>query len=208
MDDEGNGNGSAPGPPPDDSWVNRAHERAAGDFTLLLQKCREGNGDLGPVLGLVYAELRALAETKMGGFPESSLQPTEVLSEAYLRLVEKNQRTWHNRRHFFYVAGRAMRDVIRDHLRARSTGKRNPGQPLIPLDSIREILAGPQEHYASLVDAVQQLGEEDRGCATIVELRFFYGLNREETAAQLGISARTVDRRWVYSRARLHELMN
>jgi RNA polymerase sigma factor (TIGR02999 family) len=198
----------APELPQDDSWVTQSYGQPPGDFTLLLQKCREGNGDLGPVLGLVYGELKALAAGKMRGFRENSLQPTEVLNEAYLRLVEKDQRTWHNRRHFFYLAGRAMRDVIRDHLRHKNTQRRSPGQPLLPLDSIREILAGPHEQSSSLIDAVMRLGAEDRWCATIVELRFFYGLNREETAAQLGISSRTVDRRWTYSKARLQELMN
>lgn len=187
----------------EDSWA-AGSAGSAGDFTRRLRRGGDPR-NVNALLAMVYAELHRMAVAEKVRFPENSLQATEVLNAAYLRLMEKGQTSWKNRRWFFHLAGRAMRDVIWDHLRSRNRQKRR--LQAVSLDSICEKVGAEPHDLAPLTAALRRLGEEDRWSATVVELRFFYGLTREEIAAQLGISTRTVDRRWAFSRARLRQLI-
>jgi len=192
MDDEG-------------TWITE-EPASDGEFTRLLRNGRAPR-DVEALLSLVYSELHRLAVSEKFRFPETSLQATEILNAAYLRLTEKGQTSWKNRRFFLFLAGRAMRDILWDHLNRKRRACRGDGMQAVSLDSICEKIGESPDFLSPLTAAIIKLGNEDRLGATVVELRFFYGLRREEVAAFLGVSARTVDRRWRASKTRLRQLM-
>jgi RNA polymerase sigma factor (TIGR02999 family) len=161
------------------------------------------------LLPLVYDELHAIARRKMAEERrEHTLQPTALVHEAFLRLVGDRGVPWEARSSFFVAAAEAMRRVLVDHARRRLADKRGGGrakaEPLSGLDLGVE----PDLDRALAVDeALRRLAAEDPQAARIVELRFFGGLDVDETAAALSISRRTVLRDWAYARARLHQIL-
>jgi RNA polymerase sigma factor (TIGR02999 family) len=160
------------------------------------------------VMRLVYPELhrraeRLLARERVG----HTLQPTALISELYLRLVDQRRVDWHDRAHFFALAARMMRRVLLDHARRRGTTKRGAGKQ-VPLDLVGDVaadvaaLAAPD--LEALDEALERLAALDQTAAAVVELRFFGGLSVEETAAALEVSTATVGRQWRAARAWLH----
>jgi len=135
---------------------------------------------------------------------DHTLQTTALVHEAYLKLVEQTSASWANRAHFFAVAAQVMRHILIDHARGHLREKRGGGQPVIQLD---EGLVFSSEQSSDLLEvdtALHRLAERDPRQGKIVELRFFGGLTVEETAAVLGISAKTVKRDWSVAKAWLH----
>lgn len=134
-----------------------------------------------------------------------TLEPTALVHEVYLRLVDQREATWHNRAQFFGVAAQLMRRILVDHARARQAEKRGGGKTLISLERAGD-LAGPQAvaEVLAIDEALERLAARDPDQARIVELRFFAGLTVEEVAHLLQRSERTIKREWRLARAWLY----
>ena len=163
------------------------------------------------LLPTVYAELRSLARRKMADLPPGqTLQATALVHEAYLRLAGRDDPHWHGRWHFFRAAALAMRDILVDQARRKEARKRGGDRRRADLEA-EEITADrldpPVEDVLALDRALKILQKEDPRKADIVLLRSFAGLSREEVAAAMGLSVRTIDRQWRYIIARLHKEM-
>ena len=152
---------------------------------------------------LVYDELhRAAARSMRNEDDGHTLQPTALVNEVYLRLVDQSRAAWQNRAQFFGVAAQVMRRVLVDHARARASEKRGGGQRAVTLDDLHDLSQSQPEELKilELHDALERLEALDPDQARIVELRYFTGLGIEETADVLGISAATVKREWAIAR--------
>jgi len=181
-----------------------------GEFTQLLAAASDGDRRaVDRLLPLVYDELRAMAAEMMNRErPGHTLQPTALVHEAYLKLVDQKEARWRSRAHFFAVAAVALRRILVDHARARGRAKRGGGEPKLPLD---ERLAAAYERAVDLValdEALEGLAASHPRHARVVELRFFGGLTIDETAQLLGVSPSTVEREWRYARARLFRALS
>jgi RNA polymerase sigma factor (TIGR02999 family) len=174
-----------------------------GDVTQLLLDLRLGNREANArLIPLVYQELRRIAAAHMRREHfNHSLQPTALVHEAYMRLVQISQVDWQSRAHFFCVASTEMRRILVDHARANLAQKRGGRNNTIWLDE--DILAGPSKspEVIALDDALNALAKLDDRQAKIVEMRFFAGMTEEETGEILGISVRTVKRDWRIAKA-------
>jgi RNA polymerase sigma factor (TIGR02999 family) len=159
------------------------------------------------LLRLVYPELhrraeRLLARERVG----HTLQPTALVHELYLRLVDQRQSSWQDRAHFFAVAARLMRRVLLDHARRHNADKRGGEVHKVPLELVGDVPgdATPTAEIEALDQALGELAALDATAAAVVELRFFGGLSVEEAATVLGSSTATVGRQWRTARAWLH----
>jgi len=181
-------------------------EPTSGEVTRLLGELRRGSPEAeAELLPLVYEHLHRLAAHYMRQErPDHTLQATELLNEAYLRLVSQGNTNWQDRAHFFGIAARLMREILVDHARGRQAGKRGGLAEKLPIDEERTFSPAKSRELVELDDALRSLAEIDPQQARIVELRFFGGLTVEETAEVLGISPRTVKRDWSMARAWLH----
>ena len=132
-----------------------------------------------------------------------TLQPTALVNEVYLRFVDQSRAEWHNRSQFFGVAAQLMRRILVDHARAKASEKRGGGMRAVTLDDVRDMpnAIGDDIRILELHEALERLEALDPDQARIVELRYFTGLNIEETADALGISPATVKREWTIARA-------
>jgi len=181
-----------------------------GDITQLLLDWSGGDSAAADqLLSVVYRELRRLAASHLRREPRGRrLDTTELVHEAYLRLVDQKRVHWQSRHHFFGIAAQAMRRILVDEARSRLYAKRGSGRRPLPLDRALEL---PLEHASELIaldDALSDLAAIDREQAQIVELRYFAGLTHEEIAQLLDVSARTVGRRWRMARAWLYEQLH
>lgn len=175
-----------------------------GEVTRLLAELKLGNKDaLGRLMPLVYRELRRLAGhylrvERIG----HTLQPTALVHEAYLRLVEQDRADWQSRGQFMGVAAQLMRRILVDHARARGMAKRGGSAVRIDVWGLDLGIDAPKfEEILAVDEALQRLGELDPQQSRVVELRYFAGLTVEETAEALGISPRTVKRDWAMAAA-------
>jgi len=173
-------------------------EPSTHQVTKLLLAWGQGNdAALDEFLPLVHQELRRLARRYMFGERAGhTLQTTALVNEAYLRLVNAREVNWQNRAHFFALSARLMRRILVDSARARRGQRRGGGNPKVTLD---EALVGPQEKGQDLValdGALKALSKVDPRKSRVVELRFFGGLNVEETAEALKVHPNTVLRDW------------
>jgi RNA polymerase sigma-70 factor (ECF subfamily) len=180
-----------------------------GDVNTLLRAWSDGDQSaLEKLAPIVYDELRRLARHYMRQErPGHSLQTTALVNEAYLRLVDYKRMRWNNRAHFFAVSAQLMRRILVDHAR-RHNLKRGAGVQHVSLEDTAVIGAGRVEDLVTLDDAMQALGRMDPRKARVVELRFFGGLNVEETAEVLKVSPVTVMRDWSTARAWLYREMS
>ncbi|MBL8220949.1 MAG: sigma-70 family RNA polymerase sigma factor [Bryobacterales bacterium] len=154
---------------------------------------------------LVYAELRRLARRRLARErPNHTLQPTALVHEAYMRLIDHPRADWQNRAHFFAVAAEIMRRVLVDYARRRQTVKRGGGALQVALQdagSLEAAAEGPAASVLAVEAALTELTRIDPRKARLVELRFFGGLSIEETAEVLGVSPGTVMRDWTIAKA-------
>jgi RNA polymerase sigma factor (TIGR02999 family) len=151
---------------------------------------------------LVYNELRSRASRYMGRERAgNSLQPTALVNEVYLKLVDAADVPWQDRAHFFAIAAAMMRRILVDAARARRTAKRGGGGYKVELDEYRMAAPVADRELLALDDAVEALFREDARKARVVELRFFGGLSLRETSEALGISEDTVSRDWTFAKA-------
>ena len=177
-----------------------------GDVTRLLAAWSQGDtGALEELIPLVYDELHRLAEQYLGREPAGvTLQPTAVVHEAYLKLVDQKRVTWKNRGHFFAVAAQAMRRLLVDHARRRDAAKRGGSVTLVPLEAAGPAVAPKEADVLALDRALVKLAALDATQAKVVELRYFGGLTLDETADVLGSSASTVGRVFRLAKAWLY----
>ena len=163
------------------------------------------DGALGELLPLVYAELRRLAAGYLRRErPGHTLQPTALVNEAYLRLVDQTQVRWQNRAHFLGVAAQMMRRILVDHARGQRAEKRGGEIQKLSLDENIVVSGERAADLVALDEALERLAELDPQKSRIVELRFFGGLSVEETAEVIGVSAPTVKRQWRMAKAWLY----
>ncbi len=130
-----------------------------------------------------------------------SLQTTDLIHEAYLRLIDQQHVGWQNRLHFFGIAAQVMRRILVDHARSRQAAKRGGSDIRLPLDEVLMVLPGKDLDFVALDEALNKLAEIDPQQSQVVELRFFSGLSVEETAKVLDVSERTVKRDWNVAKA-------
>lgn len=180
-------------------------EPADERITQLLQSWQQGDARAGErLVPLVYAELRKMARIRLSAERGShTLQPTALVHEAWLRLMQQHGASWQNRAQFFAIAAQAMRRILVDHARRRQAGKRGGGEPPVQIDDLEDVLviAVPDEQMIALDAALERLTTLDDRQARIVELRFFGGLSVEETGVVLALSPTTIKREWATARA-------
>ena len=180
-----------------------------GEITQLLVSISEGDRHaLNRLFPVVYAELRALAHRQLARIrPGDTLQTTALVHEAYLKLLGAERPEWHDRRHFFAVASRAMRQISVDYARTQAAQKRGGDAPMLTLDEQRLPIADRAHELVLLDGALTELESLSERPARVVELRFFGGLSVEETAAVMDLSERTVKREWQKARAFLFDAL-
>jgi len=172
------------------------------DVTRLLDELRQGTpGAADRRAGRVYQELHRIAVNALRREGVGhTLQPTELVDEAFVRLLGQRSTTWQNRSHFYSIAARAIRRILVDHARRRRSVKRDHGIRVTLDESLSE--EGPDSLDLVALDiALQQLEDLSQRQARVVELRFFGGLDVDETAEVLEISPATVKRDWTFARA-------
>jgi RNA polymerase sigma-70 factor (ECF subfamily) len=176
------------------------------EVTTLLRRASAGDSRAADeLLPLVYDRLRALAaDLMLRERVDHTLQPTALVHEAYLKLVDQTQACWQDRAHFFSVAAQALRRILVDHARGHARVKRGSGHTILQLDDGMVAAYEETVDLLSLDDALTRLTEQDKQRARVVELRFFGGLTIDEAAAVLDVSSRTVERQWRYARAWLY----
>lgn len=174
-------------------------------FLQILHRVSRGEAseNLVPVL---YQELRRLARSMRAARPHgATLQTTDLVHAAYLKLVGDGDPGWNGRAHFFGSAARAMREILVDQARHKGHKKHGGGLRRVTLADIATPAALPVQDILALHEALERLEADDPRKGEIVNLRFFAGLTVEETAGILGVSRRTVEREWRYVRAWLYE---
>lgn len=171
---------------------------APPEFTQLLVKWRTGDkAALDQMTPVLYDELRRLARHFLASErPDHTLQPTALVHEAYLRLIDQRSVDWKNRAHFLGVAASMMRRILINHARAGQAAKREGYTQAIALEDALGVFTNPQVDLLELNHALQQLTDLDPQQGRVVELRYFGGLTIEETAEVMGISPATVKREW------------
>ncbi|MBI5472384.1 MAG: sigma-70 family RNA polymerase sigma factor [Ignavibacteriae bacterium] len=179
------------------------------EITLLFQDFVDGKkGSIDKLLPLVYGELRKIASKYLRDeYRDHTFQTTELVHEAYIKLLGDQNISWQNRAHFFGIAANSMRQILVDYARKRNSLKRGEGQTNLSLEHAMEIPIRSDEDLIALDDVLRKLESFDAGLSKVVELRFFAGLNVEETACALGRSPSTVKREWSLAKAWLFREM-
>jgi RNA polymerase sigma factor (TIGR02999 family) len=173
------------------------------ETTQLLRAWASGDrGALEQLTARVYDELRRIAGNVMQDErPGRTIQTTDLVHEAYLKLIDVTNVDWQHRAHFFAVSSRIMRRILLDRARRRVAAKRGGATPRVNLDEVPDIGSGRTRELIALDDALNALEKIDPRKAQVVELRFFAGLSVEETAEVLKVSSDTVMRDWRLARA-------
>ncbi len=179
-------------------------------ITMLLQAASEGDPQAAAdLLPLVYKELRAVAEARMRQTPPGqTLQPTALVHEAYLRVVGDEDSSFENRDHFFFVAARAMRDILVEQARRKSRLKHGGGKKRVSADNLAVAIEAPATDMLALNEALEQLEHDHPRKHRLVMLRFFAGLTEAESAEIMGVDPSTARRDWRFVRAWLHRALN
>ena len=174
------------------------------EFTHILERVEHGDPKAAAeLLPIVYEELRHLAAQKMANEAAGhTLQPTALVHEAWMRLGGSDAPTFQNRAHFFGAAAEAMRRILIEHARRRLAVKRGAGVEVVDLDGLE--ISSPladDDQLLAVNEALEKFAAVDERKAELVKLRYFVGLNFEETAAALGIAVPTAKQWWAYARA-------
>lgn len=205
-------------------WIKRGTRVTQQEATRLLRLASDGEiAAAADLLPLVYDELHSLAQAYFHSERANhTLQPTALVHEAYLRLVDQTSIEWRSRNQFFVVAAKAMRNILVDHARGKGRQKRggslrhqagsakSPAWQEVTLHAVEQALGAAQGGRAEPIDmaavdeALERLAALDEGKARLVELRFFAGLTSEDAADVLGISRTTASEEWRMARAWLH----
>ena len=182
------------------------------DVTHLLQQLEGGDEKAADrLLPLVYDQLRLLAKQKLRHEPSGqTLQGTALVHEAYVKLVGGNghQQHWQNRRHFFAAAAEAMRRILVDSARRKSSLKRGGDRDRLPLEDVAERTQVAQDDVLAIHEALDRFAIEEPDKAELVKLRYFAGLTLPEIAELMGISRATASRHWTYAKAWLFDAIH
>jgi RNA polymerase sigma factor (TIGR02999 family) len=173
------------------------------EVTRILDQIQQGDPHASDqLLPLVYEELRKLAAAKLAQeSPGHTLQPTALVHEAYLRLVDGNgAQGWDSRGHFFAAAAEAMRRILVESARRKKAVKHGGGKQRVPLEEFHRVTESPDD-LLDLDGALTRFAAEEPDKARLVQLRFFAGLSIPDAAASLGISQATAERWWTFARA-------
>jgi RNA polymerase sigma factor (TIGR02999 family) len=176
---------------------------AMSDVTDILSAIEGGDLQAAEkLLPLVYQELRRLAAQRLAReAPGHTLQTTDLVHEAYVRLVDEGgQPQWDSRAHFFAAAAEAMRRILVDNARRKKRRKHGGGHQRVELEAAAFLAKAPTQDLEALDEALDKLAEEDPAKAELVKLRFFAGLTMPEIAQVLKISLATAERHWTYAR--------
>ncbi len=176
-------------------------------ITQLLNRAIDGDDAASrEVLPHVYQELRDLAAYRMSRIPPGqTLQPTALVHEAWMRLAKKQDPAWKGRRHFFFAAARAMRDILVEDARRKGAQKREGGRQRVELEAANIAIEPPTDSIIDLDFALIKLETLDAQGHQLVMLRYFAGLTMEETAEVLEVPLRTAERKWRFIRSWLRE---
>ena len=182
---------------------------SSSNITQLLSDARAGDRDAADVLYQnVYDELIGIAKGRLARYrPGQTLDTVALVNEAYLRIVDQTRATFQDRAHFFATASRVMRFVLVDYARARTRTKRGGSKADVSLDAVQVAADARAVNLLALDEALEKLSEHDKRLGSLVEYRFFGGLNYEEIAEVTGLSVRTVKRDWDRARAWLYRFM-
>jgi RNA polymerase sigma factor (TIGR02999 family) len=174
--------------------------------THILQAAEPGEAHVAQeLLPLVYEELRKLASARLADeWETSTLQPTALVHEAWLRLVGSEPQPWRNRAHFFAAAAEAMRRILIDRARRKLALKRGARPQRLDLDEVNLAVGTDEGTLLEVNEALEKLAAHDPQSAQLVKLRFFAGLGYAEAAEALGISERSAKRCWAFARAWLY----
>jgi RNA polymerase sigma factor (TIGR02999 family) len=181
------------------------------DVTRILSAIEQGDPHAAAeLLPLVYAELRHLAAARLAAeAPGQTLQPTDLVHEAYLRLVGTGPaQDWTGRAHFFGAAAEAMRRILIDHARRKQTDKRGGGARQVPLADVDVGFTSAADDLLDIDAALTRLAGEDPTAARLIQLRYFTGLSVEDAAEVVGIPRSTAYGHWAFARARLKLLLD
>jgi RNA polymerase sigma-70 factor (ECF subfamily) len=182
------------------------HDASPDSATGLLIAWTGGDREaLDRMLPLVYDEHRLAALYLRRERPDHTLQPTALVHEAYLRLIDQHRVDWRNRAQFLGVAAGMMRRILVNHARDRGAAKRPGDRERVSLSLIEAASGRDEVDLIALEEALHRLGALDERKARVVELRFFGGLSMDEIAEVLGISLATVEREWRFARAWLYD---
>jgi len=175
--------------------------------TQLLREASNGNRQsLDQLLPLVYQELRSLADSFMRRERSShTLQPTALVHEAYIRLIDQRNVNWEDRAHFMSIAAETMRRILVNHAHAGNAAKRGGKETKVSIDEAIGFPGGAEIDLVLLDEALTNLGSFDPRQSQIVELRFFGGLTVKEVARVTNLSTATVEREWRTAKAWLHD---
>ena len=182
-----------------------------GEVTVMLERWRNGDPEvLENLIPLVYGQLHRIAKGYMRHEREDhTLQPTALVNEVYMRLLNQRKITWNDRGHFFTFAARMMRNILKDHARAHIAERRGgAGAIRLPLSDEVAWVGSSSEEILDLNRALDKLELLDQRKAHLVELRFFLALTMEETAEVLSISLATAERDLKFSRSWLFNELN
>ncbi len=181
----------------------RCMSDAQANLTSLLRAASSGErDDVNALMAAIYDDLHRLAAGHMRGERrDHTLQPTALVHEAYLKLIDQRSTDWKDRAHFFSVASRVIRRILVDHARGRLADKRGGGQRGLSLHDVEPAAPGAGIDLIALDEALNELQELDPRQAEIVELRFFGGLTIDEIAETLSMGRRSVDREWSAAKA-------
>lgn len=181
------------------------------DITHLLEQIEQGDQAASEqLLPLVYEDLRRLAAAKMSKEkPGQTLQPTALVHEAYLRLVNaKELQKWNSRSHFFAAAAEAMRRILINRVRDKNRIKRGGKLHRVDLDKVELADQTPDDVLLAVNEALEDLARENPAAADLVKLRYFAGFTLKDAATSLNISTSTADRRWAFARAWLVDALS
>jgi RNA polymerase sigma-70 factor, ECF subfamily len=181
-----------------DSKMTSAISHDDVDMSALLAQAASGDQSAAALLmQSLYDDFRRVAAAQLRREPPGhTLQPTALVHEAFLRLIDQRNVTWQGRTHFIAVGAQAMRRILVDHARAARRVKRGGERRRIQLDESLTVSAKDNDDILAIDDALNDLAALDPRQSKIVELRFFGGMTNEEVATVLGISRATVDRQW------------
>src|SRR5215467_2224200 len=185
-------------------------EESQSPITELLKGWRGGDvAALDKLIPLVYDDLRRIAARQLRRErPNHTLQPTALVHEVFLKLIDQNRIQWQNRAQFFGIAAQLIRRILVDYLRAQHAEKRGGAAVTIALDEAVAEAGRPDLDLIRLDEALNSLAARDEQQSQVVVIRFFGGLSIEETAEVLGVSASTVKRDWLAAKAWLYREMS
>lgn len=176
------------------------------EVTRLLHNAGERPESTDELLGVVYQQLRQIAQNRMNDErSDHTLQATALVHEVFIKLVGEQEISWQNRGHFFSAAAQAMRRILIDHARKNNANKRGGDYKRVPMSVVDLAANNDPDQILALDEALENLEQDDPRAASIVRLRFYAGLDVTETAEALRLSERTVMRDWAFARAKLFQ---